>query len=51
MYVFGPILIYTKLRASFIVYTSNIFAILGLRAMYFLLLRCTTSTRTLHAAE
>jgi len=37
MYVFGAILIYTVRRDPFIVYTSNIFAILGLRAMYFLL--------------
>jgi tellurite resistance protein TerC len=39
MYVFGAILIYTVRLAPFIVYTSNIFAILGLRAMYFLLLQ------------
>ena len=37
MYVFGAILIYIVRRDPFIVYTSNIFAILGLRAMYFLL--------------
>jgi predicted tellurium resistance membrane protein TerC len=37
MYVFGAILIYTVRFDPFIVYTSNIFAILGLRAMYFLL--------------
>ena len=39
MYVFGAILIYTVRPDPFIVYTSNIFAILGLRAMYFLLLQ------------
>jgi hypothetical protein len=45
MYVFGAILIYTVRRDSFIVYTSNIFAILGLRVMYFLLLRSRMFTR------
>ena len=33
MYVFGVIRISTLRRDPFIVYTSNIFAILGLRAM------------------
>ena len=51
MYVFGAILIYKRLRASFIVYTSNIFAILGLRATCLLPLRYTAPTRTPHAAE
>jgi hypothetical protein len=37
MYVFGAILIYTVRIDPFIVYTSNIFAILALRSMYFLL--------------
>ena len=36
MYVFGAILIFTVRRDPFIVYTSNIFAILGVRVMYFL---------------
>jgi len=39
MYVFGAILIYTVRFDPFIVHTSNIFAILGLRSMYFLLLQ------------
>lgn len=39
MSVFGAILVYTVRVDPFIVYTSNIFAILGLRAMYFLLPR------------
>jgi predicted tellurium resistance membrane protein TerC len=38
-------------RDPFIVYTSNIFAILGLRAMYFLLARIPTSTRTRRVTE
>jgi hypothetical protein len=37
IYVFGAILIYTVRFDPFIVYTSHIFAILALRAMYFLL--------------
>jgi tellurite resistance protein TerC len=45
MYVFGAILISALRRDPFIVYTSNIFAILGLRAMYFLLARWPTLVR------
>jgi predicted tellurium resistance membrane protein TerC len=51
MYVFGAILIYTVRSDPFIVYTSNIFAILGLRAMYFLLLRGRMETSTPLADE
>jgi predicted tellurium resistance membrane protein TerC len=38
LYVFVALLL-GRCLAPFIVYTSNIFAILGLRAMYFLLLQ------------
>jgi hypothetical protein len=48
MYVFGAILIYSR-RDPFIVYISNIFAILGLRAMYFLLPPHSPSTRIARA--
>jgi hypothetical protein len=51
MYVFGAILIYTVGVDPFTVYTSTIFAILGLRAMYFLLLQCGASARMPLAAE
>ena len=51
MYVFGAILIATVRRDPFIVYTSIIFAILGLRAMYFLLPNCAMSTCATLAAE
>jgi hypothetical protein len=51
MYVFGAILSYTVRRDPFIVYTSNIFAILGLRAMYFLLSRPRITTHAPLAAE
>jgi predicted tellurium resistance membrane protein TerC len=49
MYVFGAILIYTVRRDPSIVYTSNIFAILGLRVMYFLLPPRSPSTRIARA--
>jgi predicted tellurium resistance membrane protein TerC len=42
-YVFGAILLITARCHPFIVYTSLIFAILGLRAMYFVLAFVATS--------